>query len=123
MRKTTNRTSARAIAAATAIFVASTSAASAQAQAGAQTAPIRGTVGVCVRWGSDPTHVEEAVIVAPSRNDALNSFVTGQMKAVEWQKPDSTYHGQWEGVNLVFGQIDPDTKLPDCKSLRAPSTP
>jgi hypothetical protein len=94
----------------------------------AQTPPVAsgdgltGTVGVCIRWGADPAHVEEALVVAPSRNDALNSFVTTQIKAMEWQRPKSDYHGEWEGVNLVFGHADPDSKLPDCRDVHDTSS-
>jgi hypothetical protein len=120
MRSITPR--AGAVAAAVLTTLLASTAASAQTQPVANGAPLTGTVGVCIRWGADPAHVEDALVVAPSRNDALNAFVTTQIKAMEWQRPKSDYHGEWEGVNLVFGQTDPDSKLPDCRGVHDTSS-
>ena len=78
---------------------------------------MKGIVGVCVRWGDDTAHVEEAVVVEPSRNAALNDAIPGQVRAMNWPKPSKDYYGQWEGVNLVFGEVSPDRGVPNCKSL------
>jgi hypothetical protein len=79
--------------------------------------PVKGIVGVCIRWGDDPVHVQEAVVVEPSRNAALNQAIPAHVRAMNWPKPPKDYYGQWEGVNLVFGDVSPDRGVPDCKSL------
>ncbi|HEY5072040.1 MAG TPA: hypothetical protein VII63_08415 [Caulobacteraceae bacterium] len=86
-------------------------------------APLKGTVGVCVRWDGDPAHVEEAVIVRPSRNAALNEVIPGQIRAMDWPKPATDYSGQWMGVNLVFGDAPPYGQVPSCEALNRGQRP
>jgi hypothetical protein len=79
--------------------------------------PVQGTVGVCVRWGDDPAHVQEAIVVQPSKNSALNDAVPNHVRSMDWPRPSKDYAGEWVGMNLVFGQSNPPQGVPDCKTL------
>ena len=63
---------------------------------------VNGVVGVCVRWGADPRHVEEAVVAVTSGNAALDSAIPATVRAMDWT-PAGNYRGQWVGYWLTVG--------------------
>lgn len=95
-------------------------------QAGQPTAPsepsLKGTVGVCVRWGDDPDHVAEAVVVVSSGNPILDDATPRSVRGMEWPRPTgNSYNGGWIGVNMSFEEDTPENwPLPNCASLPQP---
>lgn len=83
---------------------------------------LKGTVGVCVRWGDDPDHVVEAVVVVSSGNPILDNATPPSVRGMEWPRPTGkTYDGGWVGVNLSFDEDAPANRpLPSCAGLPPP---
>jgi len=88
--------------------------------AGEQDPAMKGTVGVCVRWGADPAHLAEVIIVEPSGNSALDSVVPNTLRGMEWKKPDG-YQGEWIGLSVGVAGASPTGRVPDCGSLTEPA--
>jgi hypothetical protein len=84
---------------------------------------LKGTVGVCVRWGADPHHVAEAVVVVGSGNAALDEATPRSVEGMTWERPTGAqYHGEWVGITLSFDEpaTTPAPPLPSCASLKMP---
>ena len=83
--------------------------------------PLKGTVGVCIRWGADPNHVEEAVVVAGSGNPVLDQATPDTVRNMVWPRPTgNSYAGGWIGVNLAVAGDTSVRPLPSCASLKQP---
>jgi hypothetical protein len=83
---------------------------------------VNGVVGVCVRWGADPRHVEEAVVAVTSGNATLDNAIPATVRAMEWA-PAANYRGQWVGYWLTVGNrhsIPVSDSYPACSHLPAP---
>jgi hypothetical protein len=81
-------------------------------------AEIRGVVGVCVRWGADPDHVEEAAVVVPSSDPALDAAMPESIRRMEWRRPTGKYDGEWIGIWMAVGdEAIRDRPFPDCSHL------
>ncbi len=80
----------------------------------------QGVIGLCVRWKSDPKHVDEVVVVAPTPDAALNQASPEAVKHMTWAPP-SGYDGRWLGVNLAVGGGAGSVARPDCSALDHPS--
>ncbi len=81
-----------------------------------------GVVGVCVRWGADQRHVEEAVVAVTSGNAAIDSAIPATVRAMEWT-PAANYRGQWVGYWVTVGNrhsIPVSDSYPACSHLPAP---
>jgi hypothetical protein len=105
-----------------ALFVAVAAAlpAAAQQTATEEQAAYRGTVGVCVRWGVDPHHVIDAVVVTPSGNDQLDQATPDTVMQMRWEKPADGYHGEWVGITLQVAGSDMTLPEPQCDEKRLP---
>lgn len=62
------------------------------------TAQVKGAVGVCVRWGASPDHVEDAVVVVPSGNPVLDAAVPDAVRQMQWPRP-----AKRAGINAWVG--------------------
>ncbi|KQY95871.1 hypothetical protein ASD21_05005 [Caulobacter sp. Root1455] len=83
--------------------------------------PLKGTVGVCIRWGEDPDHVQEAVVVVSSGNPILDQVTPDTVRNMAWPRPtESSYAGGWVGVNLAVAGDTSVRPLPSCASLKQP---
>ena len=83
---------------------------------------VRGSVGVCIRWGSDPHHVADAIVVVGSGNPTLDRAVPDTIKNMEWERPNSpTYHGEWIGIVMAVDGSAPNLPLPSCDGLPRPT--
>lgn len=80
----------------------------------------RGTVGVCVRWGFDPHHVIDAIVVTPSGNEQLDRAAPGTVMQMQWDKPTDDYHGEWIGITLQVAGSDMTLPAPQCDEKRLP---
>jgi hypothetical protein len=104
-----------------AVLLAAPSRSGAQPANAAQDDPsLRGTVGVCIRWGGDPKHVADAVVVVPSGNPVLDRAIPDTVRAMTWDKPDGDYHGQWIGITLQVAGGSGDMPLPTCDAAKLP---
>jgi hypothetical protein len=83
---------------------------------------LRGTVGVCLRWGSDPDHVAAAVVVVPSGNDAVDEAVPQALRTATWRR-GAGVSGQWMGAWMAIGERPRQAPPPDCSRLPAPAGP
>jgi len=73
-------------------------------------------IGMCVRWGADPHHVADAVVVQPSGDADLDASMPDDVKALTWDPP-AGYDGRWIGIAMVLGAAPPPSKLPTCAGL------
>jgi len=79
-------------------------------------AEVKGAVGVCIRWGASPDHVQDAVVVVPSGNPVLDAALPDSIRQMQWRapKPPAKAH-DWVGVwMLVDGAPIPTGPLPGC---------
>lgn len=89
-------------------------------------AQVRATVGVCLRWGASPDHVEDVVIVVPSGNPVLDAALPDSIRQMQWPAPKSPAKRRaWLGVWMsVDGAPVPPGPPPSCaradKLLRHP---
>lgn len=74
----------------------------------------RRAVRVCVRWGVDPHHVADAVVVAPSGDAALDKSILSAVRAMNWDKPTGEYDGEWVGVTVG---LQPQSRDPGVRQL------
>ena len=79
-----------------------------------------GSVGVCVRWGADDRHIEDAVVVAPSGDVALDKSIPDSLRAMTWVRPDGD-QGQWVGVSIALNGGSAAGLRPDCAGLPSQS--
>lgn len=75
----------------------------------------KGTVGVCVRWGTDDSHLAEVVVVEPSGDATLDAAVPGTLRDMEWKKPEG-YGGEWIALSVGVAGAQPG-KVPNCDTL------
>lgn len=85
-----------------------------------QEASFRGTVGVCVRWGFDPHHVIDAIVVTPSGNAQLDEAAPDTVREMRWDRPADDYHGEWVGIMLQVAGSDMTLPPPQCDEKRLP---
>jgi hypothetical protein len=83
-----------------------------------------GTVGLCIRWGEDPKHVADVVVVVSSGDEDLDQGIAGTVRRMEWDRPTRGYHHEWMGINLAVG-ANPDLNqpLPKCDGVKASPAP
>ncbi len=87
---------------------------------------VRTTVGVCLRWGASPDHVEDVVVVVPSGNPVLDAALPDSVRQMQWPAPKSpAKRWDWLGVWMsVDGAPVPPGPPPSCaradKLLRHP---
>ena len=81
---------------------------------------LRGTVGVCIRWGADPNHVADAVVVVPSGNPTLDDAIPNTIRAMTWERPAHDYHGEWVGITMAVSGGTSKIPLPTCDPKRLP---
>lgn len=74
------------------------------------------SVGVCVRWGVDDRHIEDAVVVEPSGDVALDRSIPGSLRAMPWARPAGD-QGQWVGVSIALNGGDAQGLRPNCAGL------
>lgn len=90
------------------------------------TAEVRTTVGVCLRWGASPDHVEDVVVVVSSGNRVLDAALPDSVRQMQWPAPKSPAKRRaWLGVWMsVDGAPVPPGPPPSCaradKLLRHP---
>jgi hypothetical protein len=81
-------------------------------------ADLKGKAGVCVRWGIDSKHVEEAVVVVSSGNPVLDQALPHTLTSMEWPSPASPpYKGEWVGIVIGVAGADSSGPLPKCDRL------
>ncbi len=80
----------------------------------------KGTVGVCVRWGFDPHHVVDAVVVVSSGNPQLDQAVPDTVREMRWEKPTDDYHGEWMGITMQVAGSDMTLPAPECDEKKLP---
>jgi len=84
----------------------------------------RGIVGLCVRWGVDTKHIEDAVVVVPSAQPAFDADITAMLRERPWKRPAEGYNGEWVGIWMVVREpFDRSRPLPDCSGLSQPHVP
>lgn|GEM_PF-7093869 len=79
-------------------------------------APPKGAVGVCVRWGADPTRLAEVVLVKPSGDPRVDVMVPEALRAMPFPKPDGDT-GAWRAMSVGVGGAEPLSEAPDCGGL------
>ncbi len=72
-----------------------------------------GAVDVCVRWGADPAHLSDVVMVNSSGDKDLDAKIPDMIRDIPYPRPDGDA-GQWFGLSLSFGAAEPHKTLPDC---------
>lgn len=79
-------------------------------------AQVRATVGVCLRWGASPDHVEDVVIVVPSGNPVLDAALPDSIRQMQWRAPTNpAKRRDWLGVWMsVDGAPVPPGLPPSC---------
>lgn len=83
---------------------------------------VRGSVGVCIRWGRDSHHVADAIVVISSGNPTLDRAVPDTIKNMEWERPSSpSYKGEWVGIVMAVDGSAPNESLPNCDRLPRPT--
>lgn len=97
------------------LFPAAGVAAAAEAPA-PDAAPPKGAVGLCVRWGADPTKLAEVVLVKPSGDPRVDAMVPEALRAMPFPKPDGDT-GAWRAMSVGVGGAEPLDEAPDCGSL------
>jgi hypothetical protein len=85
-------------------------------------ADLRGTAGVCIRWGADPHRVEEAVVVVSSGNPTLDAALPPTILNMPWERPASPgYRGEWIGIVMAVAGAPANIPLPKCDTLPQPA--
>jgi hypothetical protein len=79
-----------------------------------------GAVDVCVRWGADPAHLSDVVMVNSSGDKALDARIPGMILDIPYPRPQDDA-GQWFGLSLSFGAAQPHGTLPDCDLILRPA--
>lgn len=76
----------------------------------------KGLVGVCLRWGASPDHVQDAVVVRPSGNPVLDAALPDSVRQMQWRRPATLKApGAWLGVWMsVGGTPVPSGPPPGC---------
>lgn len=74
------------------------------------------SVGVCVRWGVDDRHIEDAVVVEPSGDVQLDRSIPASLRAMAWARPAGD-QGQWVGVSIALNGGNAEGLRPDCAGL------
>ena len=101
-----------------AILGAVATAATVGAAVAAEATPIQGAVGVCMRWGADPEHVVDVVVVHPSGNPVLDAAIPDTIRQMVWprtMKPKE--EGAWVGIWMTVDGADmPQGPLPTCET-------
>lgn len=79
-------------------------------------AGVKAAVGVCVRWGPSPDHVQDAVVVVPSGNPVLDAAVPDSIRQMQWKAPKAAAGARgWVGIWMsVDGAPIPPGPLPSC---------
>jgi hypothetical protein len=77
---------------------------------------LKGAVGVCVRWGADPTRVAEVVVVKPSGDDRVDALATATLKEMPFPKPAGDTGG-WRAMSMGIGGAEPLSEAPSCDGL------
>ena len=80
---------------------------------------MRGTAGVCIRWGADLSRVEEAVVVVSSGNPNLDASLPVSLPRWSWPRGDGQ-PGRWIGIWVSIGEAGVRRDPPDCSDLPAP---
>jgi len=75
-----------------------------------------GAVDVCVRWGADPAHVSDVILVASSGDKDLDAKIPDMIRSIPYPKPDGDT-GEWFGLSLSFSAAPPHAALPDCDAV------
>ncbi|WP_374468927.1 hypothetical protein [Phenylobacterium sp.] len=93
-------------------------AAAAQAPApdAAEAEDLQGTVGVCVRWGADPTRLAEVVVVRPSGDARVDALAASTLRNMPFPKPAGDAGG-WRAISMGVGGSEPLEEAPDCGGL------
>lgn len=86
------------------------------AAAAEDAAPPKGAVGVCVRWGADPTKLAEVVLVKPSGDPRVDVMVPEALRAMPFPRPDGDT-GAWRAMSVGVGGAEPLDEAPDCGGL------
>lgn len=90
-------------------------------QSAAPPRPPAGDAGLCVRWGDDPDHVADAVVVAGSGDPALDRKLPGNIKKARMRRPASAaYKGQWVGIAMSTTPGRSLMAVPKCGHLPLP---
>lgn len=78
---------------------------------------VKSAVGVCVRWGASPDHVEDAVVVVPSGNPVLDAAMPDSIRQLKWPMPSNPGQAHdWVGIWMsVEGAPIPPGPLPICE--------
>lgn len=74
------------------------------------------SVGVCVRWGADDRRIEDAIVVEPSGDVALDRSIPASLRAMTWARPAGD-QGQWVGVSIALNGGDAAGLRPNCSGL------
>lgn len=74
------------------------------------------SVGVCVRWGVDDRRIEDAIVVEPSGDVALDRSIPASLRAMTWVRPAGD-QGQWVGVSIALNGGDAGGLRPNCAGL------
>ena len=74
------------------------------------------SVGVCVRWGADDRRIEDAIVVEPSGDVALDRSIPASLRAMTWARPAGD-QGQWIGVSIALNGGDAGGLRPNCSGL------
>jgi hypothetical protein len=101
------------------LFPAAGAAAAADTQAApgaAEAQELKGTVGLCVRWGADPTRVAEVVVVQPSGDARVDAMASATLKTMPFPRPDGD-SGSWRAMSMGIGGAEPLAKAPSCDGL------
>ncbi|MCR5879213.1 hypothetical protein [Phenylobacterium sp. J367] len=77
---------------------------------------IRGTVGVCVRWGADATKLAEVVVVKPSGDARVDALAAGTLRELPFPKPPGDT-GAWRAMSMGIGGAEPPAEPPSCAGL------
>ncbi len=80
--------------------------------------PIQGAVGVCMRWGGDPEHVADVVVVHPSGNPILDAAIPDTIRQMVWPRTTKPQdEGAWVGIWMSVDGADlPQGPLPTCET-------
>lgn len=88
------------------------------AAAAAEPTPIKGAVGVCMRFGPDPGRAVDVVVVHSSGNPLLDAGIPDTIRQLSWpvtMKPKE--EGAWVGIWMTVDGADmPQGPLPNCET-------
>jgi hypothetical protein len=101
-----------------AMLLAPAGAAFAQAPAATPDEDVQGAVGVCVRWGADPTRLADVVVVKPSGDARVDAVALSALREMPLPKPPGDT-GAWRPMNMGIGGAEPSDTPPDCGGLAA----